>query len=130
MKCTRVSTSLGIVSSAFAAGAVDEPAAGGGENTVRGEFLVVLGGADMVCWGAGTEGDSELCCLASDRTLSRKWLSDGTSSECGHLALEWLNNALDTVFGLAALGRANSNLSTIELAISSRPITAHNSTFS
>ena len=73
MRRTYVSTSPGIVASAFAAGAVDEPAAGGGENVVPSAFLVVLGGADMVCWGAGTE--VKVSCVvwrASDRMLSRK----------------------------------------------------------
>ena len=61
MRRTRVSTSLGTVASAFAAGAVDEAAAGGGKNIVPSAFLVVLGGADIACWGAGTEGKRGLC---------------------------------------------------------------------
>ena len=71
MKCTRLSTSPGTISSVFAGGAVDEPAAEGGENIVRGAFLAILGGANIVCWGVGTEGKRAWCCLASDRTLSR-----------------------------------------------------------
>ena len=72
MKRTRVSTSPGTVSSAFATGAVDEPANEGGGNIVPGAFLVVLGGADIGCWEAGAEGKRERCCLAGDRPLSRK----------------------------------------------------------
>ena len=59
-------------SSAFAVGAVDEPAAKGGENTVPSAFFFVPGGVDTICLGAGIEGESEWCRLASDRTLSRK----------------------------------------------------------
>ena len=35
---------------------VGEPAAEGGEDIVCNAFFTVLGGADLVCLGAGTEG--------------------------------------------------------------------------
>ena len=46
--------------------AVGEPAAEAGDDIMPNTFFTLLGGADIVCLGAGTEG-KEWHCLASNR---------------------------------------------------------------